>query len=66
MVHEHVRKAIRARNDWLEDVLAGLLINGVKVEEISVRDTFGPKTEVWVRGKCKYKWTLKLEGVDEA
>jgi len=65
VLREHVRTLIKARAEWLEDILAGLLINGIKPEEISVRDTFGPKTEVWVRGKLRYTWNVVYKEKNE-
>jgi hypothetical protein len=42
-------------NNWLEDVMAGLLTNGVRIDEIKVQHYPG-RTVVTVRGVPKYEW----------
>lgn len=51
-----IRQAIAAQANWLEDVLAGLLINGVTANEVEIREVQSnpSRMEVWVRGKLKY------------
>lgn len=61
-LHDRIQAAIAARASWLEDVLAGLLINGVKKDEIEVQEHRGNRTVVLVRGEPKYEWTLRIDG----
>jgi hypothetical protein len=44
-------------NDWLKDVPAGLLCNGVRMEEIKIQH-HADGTVVTVRGLPKYEWKL--------
>lgn len=55
---ETVREAIKSRADWLEDVLAGLLINGVRREDIEIQEHPDCRTVVAVRGEPKYEWRI--------
>ena len=57
---DYVASAIRSRADWLEDVLAGLLSNGVMRDEIEVQEYPDHRTVVVVRGVAKYEWQLKF------
>jgi hypothetical protein len=41
--------------DWLEDVLAGLLINGVRLGDIKIKHYPG-RTVITVHGIPKYEW----------
>jgi hypothetical protein len=61
-VWEKYREAMMEQNAWLEDVLAGLLINGVTKDEIEVRrfQDNPLKVVVAVRGVPKYEHTIKL------
>lgn len=54
--------ALREQNEWLEDVLAGLLINGVAVDEIEIQQfNYDPlRVVVAVRGVPKYENTIKV------
>lgn len=52
--------ATRARMDWLEDVLAGLLSNGVRIDEIDVQEHPGNRTVVVVRGTPRYEWSVSF------
>lgn len=55
---QYVRRMIDERANWLEDVLAGLLSNGVRMDEIEVCEFQGElRTQVRVRGVPKYEWT---------
>lgn len=53
--------ATRARMDWLEDVVAGLLANGVRIDEIDVQEHPGNRTVVIVRGTPRYEWSVKFD-----
>ena len=55
-------EALAEQNAWLEDVLAGLLINGVAEDEIEVRrfQDNPLKVVVAVRGVPKYEHTIKI------
>lgn len=53
--------ATRARMDWLEDVLAGLLANGVRIDEVEVQEHPGNRTVVAVRGTPRYEWSVKFD-----
>lgn len=65
-IREITTSAIAARSEWLEDVIAGLIINGVREDEITVADhnglapSFTQRTVVSVRGEPKYEWKLVL------
>lgn len=50
-------EAAREQNDWLEDVLAGLLINGVPETDIEIRRFINDplRIVVAVRGEPKYE-----------
>lgn len=55
-------RALAEHNNWLEDVLAGLLINGIAKENISIRYQKTPRgsaiTIACVNGVPKYSWDL--------
>jgi hypothetical protein len=55
---DKVKKAIQDRHDWIEDVVAGLLINGVKKDEIRIVHYQDCTIKVFVRGVQKYTWCL--------
>ncbi len=61
-MQDKMREAIRAEAAWLEDVLAGLLINGVHNDEIEVRrfQSDPLRVEVWVRGEAKYRHNIRF------
>ena len=44
-----------AWNNWLEDVLAGLLTNGVRLGEFKIKH-YPDRTVVTVRGVPRYEW----------
>lgn len=47
--------------NWLEDILAGLLINGVSQEDIEIRRHIGKlDTSVFVRGVERYRHVVNL------
>ncbi len=48
----------RDHANWLDDILAGLLINGVSRSEIGIEHHPGSRTVVRVRGVAKYEWTM--------
>jgi hypothetical protein len=43
--------------NWLEDVLAGLLVNGVRLGDIKIKH-FPDRTVITVHGVPKYEWKL--------
>jgi hypothetical protein len=43
--------------DWLEDVLAGLLVNGVRLGDIKIKH-YPDRTVITVHGAPKYEWKL--------
>ena len=49
---------LRAREEWLADILAGLEINGVKRHEIRIFLQAGLEVTVIVRGQPKYRWPI--------
>ena len=53
--------ATRARMDWLEDVLAGLLANGVRIDDVEVQEHPGNRTVVVVRGTPRYEWSVRFD-----
>lgn len=55
----YVKRMQIARADWLEDVLAGLLSNGVDVNEIHVGVHPFSRTVISVRGTPRYEWTIE-------
>jgi hypothetical protein len=42
--------------NWIADVLAGLLSNGVSGSEIAVEDGLDGETAISVRGVVRYRW----------
>lgn len=57
-------QAIEERTAWLEDIFAGLLINGVKIEEILICDQPGADgltSTVYVRGAAKYQCIIRVK-----
>ena len=44
------------RAAWLEDIIAGLLINGVAGPDINIWEDSDGDTIVAVRGEIKYRW----------
>ncbi len=61
---EYISEAMRAEADWLEDILAGLLINGIHKEEIEIcRYQNDPlHITVKVKGTVKYQYRTILKG----
>ena len=56
-----ILNAMKNQAEWLEDILAGLLINGVSKDEIEVRRFVeNHDVQVWVRGKPKYEHRLSI------
>lgn len=54
-------RAFKARAEWLEDVLAGLMACGVRQDEIDVQEFPDElKTRVAVRGVVKYEWAVNV------
>lgn len=53
------RQVIEKKAEWLEDVLAGLLTAGVRMNEIEVQEHPGLRTVVLVRGEPKYEFNIK-------
>jgi hypothetical protein len=61
-VVERERQRVREeQSDWLEDVLAGLLSNGVRHNEIRIH-RYPNRTVVTVRGVAKYELKLGTSG----
>jgi hypothetical protein len=61
MVERERRRALEEQSDWLEDVLAGLLSNGVRHNEIRIH-RYPSRTVVTVRGVAKYELKLGTSG----
>ena len=59
---QKARDALSEQYAWLEDVLAGLLINGVTQDDIEVRRFQDDplRVVVAVRGEPKYEHTIKV------
>lgn len=55
-IEELTSAADRARAEWLEDVLAGLVMAGVSKNDIEVQEHPGGVTRVAVRGLVKYQF----------
>jgi hypothetical protein len=57
-IEKLVEEALSIQNNWLEDVLAGLLINGVSKDRIKIeRQSFSPNSiKVYVDGIMKYSF----------
>lgn len=47
-----------AYTNWIEDTIAGLLINGVSREDIEIQHNDDLSTIVLVRGEPRYKYDL--------
>jgi len=58
-IDERTRQIILDRHEWLEDVIAGLMINGVKRKEIMIVHDRDASVRVFVRGVAKYIWRLE-------
>lgn len=54
-----VSKAASEKANWLDDVIGGLLINGVTKDEIAVME-FPDRTVVQVRGVPRYEFRIKF------
>jgi hypothetical protein len=44
------------RTNWIADVFAGLLSNGVPGSDIAVEDSLDGVTTIAVRGEVRYRW----------
>lgn len=53
---KHRDALIKARAEWLEDVLAGLLAAGCTKDQIEVQEHPVSRTVVCVNGEPKYEW----------
>lgn len=62
--NEIAGEVVAARAAWLEDVLAGLLANGVRKDEIEIQERAGNHTVVCVRGEAKYEWRWAVSASD--
>ena len=51
------RQVSEAKANWLEDVIGGLLINGVTLGEIEIQEHLGC-TRVAVRGEPRYEFRI--------
>lgn len=56
-------RVLVAKHNWLEDIIAGLLINGVHQTEIEIKEWPNCRTTVAVRGADKYEF--KIKGLDQ-
>lgn len=54
--------ATRARDEWLEDVIAGLLATGITRDRIAIQAHPGNRTVVAVRGEPRYEYTIAVAG----
>jgi len=61
MVARERQRVREEQSDWLEDVLAGLLSNGVRHNEIRIH-RYPNRTIVTVRGVAKYELKLGTSG----
>jgi len=61
MVERERQRVREEQSDWLEDVLAGLLSNGVRHNEIRIQ-RYTNRTIVTVRGVAKYELKLGISG----
>lgn len=60
-VKDQIREFEAVEANWLEDVLAGLLINGVAREDIEIRRYTGKlDTSVLVKGVERYRHVVNL------
>lgn len=53
--------ATEERADWLADILASLVANGVRLDEIDVVEEIENRTVVLVRGVPSYVWAVRFE-----
>lgn len=60
MVNSKQRKIYADKLNWTEDVIAGLLSNGIGRDEIVIDEHPGPRTVINVRGVPRYEWKLVL------
>ena len=58
-MHKLTQQAISIQNNWLEDVLAGLLINGVSCDRIRVEHNSN-SIKVYVDGIIKYSFQFVM------
>lgn len=59
VIRAAVDQAIAAKQEWLEEVVDGLLSNGVRRNDIMFREFVGEnRTEVVVRGVARYQLQL--------
>jgi hypothetical protein len=61
VVERERRRAREEQSDWLEDILAGLLSNGLRHNEIQIH-RHRDRTVVTVRGVAKYELKLGANG----
>lgn len=62
MIDNTTEKIMEAQANWLEDVLAGLLINGVSVNDVDVQYHPDNRIVVAVDGVPKYTCSIMLQG----
>lgn len=56
IIENQCRRVTFELNEWMEDILAGLLVCGVKRDEIAVQHHPRNRTVILVRGVQKYEW----------
>jgi hypothetical protein len=64
MTADLVSKLNADRNEWLDDVIAGLLINGVPSTDICIEHHLMSRIVVTVRGVPKYEWRIRDRVLD--
>lgn len=56
---EAMEQARQEKANWLEDVVSGLLVNGVQQKEIEIQEHPEMVTVVLVRGLPKYEYKIR-------
>lgn len=56
LIENQCRRSTFELNEWMEDILAGLLVCGVKRDEIVVQHHPRNRTVILVCGVQKYEW----------
>lgn len=60
LIRRAVEKVAADKANWLDDVIGGLLINGVAKDEIHINE-HPDRTEVQVRGVPRYEFRWKFD-----
>jgi hypothetical protein len=61
-LNRRCREAIDLRNEWLEDVIAGLLAAGCTKDELCLQEYPNMRTVVCVNGVPKYEFKIEVVG----